>query len=144
MQVTKGGKTETEILTEEVQIRIKKTTEQLDASIKNFNDSSNKAYNQLNDSIKKFNESSDKYSEELIGLTRAISVFTIIVMILTTYTITKDLVDEKTFALIPFFNSNSLSALVYAGIIDICIFVVLMSFSVSEKFEKLINYFKRK
>jgi hypothetical protein len=59
--------------------------EQLDVSIKNFNDSSNKAYNQINDSINKFNESSDKYSKKLIELTYAVYVFTIIVVALPIY-----------------------------------------------------------
>lgn len=65
------------------QIRIKKSIDNLNESIKNFKDSSDKAYSQLNNSIKKFDESSDKSSKKMILLTYAIYTFTVIVVLLT-------------------------------------------------------------
>ncbi len=65
------------------QIRMKKTLQQLDASIKDLNDSSNKAYNQLHGSIKEFNESSHKASKYLAKITLLLFIFTVFLVYLT-------------------------------------------------------------
>ena len=57
--------------------------------------------------------SEKEYWEEMIG---------IILLVFATYTITKDLIDEKTVATIAFLdNSGVISAIFYAGILDIII-----------------------
>ncbi len=59
-----------------------------------------------------------EYWEYILGL---------VLFIYATYTITKDLVTEKTVPIITtFFNSPTESAIFYAGILDIIVFVVLI------------------
>ena len=57
--------------------------------------------------------SEKEYWEQMIG---------IILLVFATYTITKDLIDEKTVGTITFLdNSGVLSAIFYAGILDIIV-----------------------
>lgn len=51
-------------------------------------------------------------------------MFTNVVLIFTTYTITKDLINENTVRAI-IANSNTISALIYAGIVDIILIGIL-------------------
>ena len=64
-----------------------------------------------------------EYLEQMIGA---------ILLIFTTYTITKDLVDEN--ILIIFYNSHTISAVLYAGILDILLMISFLWF---------INHLKR-
>lgn len=119
-------------------IRIKETIEQLDTSIKTFNVSSNNYSRRIDASINEFSDSSDKYSKELVELTRAITIFTIIVVFLTAYPITKALVNEDTLTPLPFIKSNTLNTLVLAALLV----ALLYSITTSDKLKKLINYLR--
>jgi hypothetical protein len=71
----------------------------------------------LSESGKKVFESEKEYWEQMIGL---------ILLIFATYTITKDLLNEKTLSIIPSLsNSIVINAIFYAGILDIILVIGL-------------------
>ncbi len=72
------------------QLLIKKTLEDLNKAINNFENSSNASYQKiesgidnLNKSVKEFNESSDRYSKLIIFLTAVLIAFTILLVFFT-------------------------------------------------------------
>ncbi len=101
------------------QIRIKKAIEDLNDSIHRFKVSNDKSSKNIEVSINEFSESSDKYSKELIELTQAIYIFTIIVAALPIY--------EK------ILHGNFYEAILLFGGVGVIVAIMLMYFKSHKK-----------